>query len=254
MLQCSNKWLNIREPCLSGIGFTAAPFRPRPGDAHEACPCLPRHCRRLTLAPFAASAQEAESPYSWNVTAVSDYLFRGVSQTDEADPAGRLHLHLAGRPVCRCLGFGRGLRSGDPSTEIDYQIGYGVDVTPRVNFDVLLNRYTYLGASDLNYNELITTTTLDETYKLTVAYTNDQWNSGTDGWYYGVGGQWGLPQEFTLSANVAQQLREGLARTTPTGTSASAASSACSMSASATTAPTATGAKTRASWRTAACC
>ncbi|KRG78060.1 TorF family putative porin, partial [Stenotrophomonas pavanii] len=37
----------------------------------------------LTLAPFAASAQETESPYSWNVTAVSDYLFRGVSQTDE---------------------------------------------------------------------------------------------------------------------------------------------------------------------------
>ncbi|HDS1137505.1 TPA: hypothetical protein QDZ75_001526 [Stenotrophomonas maltophilia] len=168
----------------------------------------------LTLAPFAASAQDNESPYSWNVTAVSDYLFRGVSQTDEKPTlqAGFTYTSPVGL-YAGVWGSGVDFGPGDPNTEIDYQIGYGVDVTPRVNFDVLLNRYTYIGGSDQNYNELVTTTTLDETYKLTVAYTNDQWNSGTDGWYYGVGGQWGLPQEFTLNANVGRsRFEKGLAK------------------------------------------
>lgn len=40
----------------------------------------------LLSAPFAASAGEGDAPaatVSWEVSAVSDYLFRGVSQTDE---------------------------------------------------------------------------------------------------------------------------------------------------------------------------
>ena len=163
----------------------------------------------LSLAPVAASAQEAESPYSWNVTAVSDYVFRGVSQTDE-DPtlqAGFTYTSPVGL-YAGVWGSGVDFGPGDPSTELDYLIGYGVDVTDTVNFDVLLNRYTYLGASELNYNELITTTTFADQYKLTVAYSNDVWNSGTDGWYYGVGGEWALPQEFTLAANVGRSTFE----------------------------------------------
>ena len=168
----------------------------------------------LSLASFAASAQQAESPYSWNVTAVSDYVFRGVSQTDE-DPtlqAGFTYTSPVGL-YAGVWGSGVDFGPGDPSTELDYLIGYGVDVTDSVNFDVLLNRYTYLGASELNYNELITTTTFADQYKLTVAYSNDVWNSGTDGWYYGVGGEWALPQQFTLAANVGRStFEQGIAK------------------------------------------
>ena len=134
----------------------------------------------LSLASFAASAQQADSPYSWNVTAVSDYVFRGVSQTDE-DPtlqAGFTYTSPVGL-YAGVWGSGVDFGPGDPSVEVDYQIGYGVDVTDSLNIDVLLNRYTYLGASELNYNELITTTTFADQYKLTVAYSNDVWNSGT---------------------------------------------------------------------------
>lgn len=168
----------------------------------------------LSLASFAASAQQADSPYSWNVTAVSDYVFRGVSQTDE-DPtlqAGFTYTSPVGL-YAGVWGSGVDFGPGDPSTELDYLIGYGVDVTDSVNIDVLLNRYTYLGASELNYNELITTTTFADQYKLTVAYSNDVWNSGTDGWYYGVGGEWALPQEFTLAANVGRStFEQGIAK------------------------------------------
>jgi len=178
----------------------------------HACRCLA--AAALSLAAFAASAQEAESPYSWNVTAVSDYVFRGVSQTDE-DPtlqAGFTYTSPVGL-YAGVWGSGVDFGPGDPSTEVDYLIGYGVDVTENVNFDVLLNRYTYLGASELNYNELITTTTFNEQYKVTVAYSNDVWNSSTDGWYFGVGGEWGLPQDFTLTANVGRStFEDGIAK------------------------------------------
>lgn len=159
----------------------------------------------LSLASFAASAQEAESPYSWNVTAVSDYVFRGVSQTDE-DPtlqAGFTYTSPVGL-YAGVWGSGVDFGPGDPSTEVDFLIGYGFDVSDNVNFDVLFNRYTYPGASELNYNELITSTTFAEQYKLTVAYTNDLSGSDTKSWYYAVGGEWALPQDFTLAANVGR--------------------------------------------------
>ena len=168
----------------------------------------------LLLASSAASAQDAESPYSWNVTGVSDYVFRGVSQTDKNPTlqAGFTYTSPVGL-YAGVWGSGVDFGPGDPSTELDYLIGYGVDVTDTVNLDVLLNRYTYLGASELNYNELITTTTFAEQYKVTVAYSNDVWNSGTDGWYFGVGGEWALPQEVTLAANVGRStFEDGIAK------------------------------------------
>jgi uncharacterized protein (TIGR02001 family) len=37
-----------------------------------------------------------------------------------------------------------------------------------------------------------------------VAYTNDVWNTDTDGWYFAAGTEWALPQEFNLTANVGR--------------------------------------------------
>ena len=48
----------------------------------------------LSAVPFASFAQEAEeasSPFTWSVSAVSDYVWRGVSQTDE-DPTAQAGL------------------------------------------------------------------------------------------------------------------------------------------------------------------
>ena len=93
--------------------------------------CLAIAAALSMAAPFTASAQEDESPYSWNVTAVSDYLFRGVSQTDEKPTlqAGFTYTSPVGL-YAGVWGSGVDFGPGDPSTEVDYQIGYGVDVTP----------------------------------------------------------------------------------------------------------------------------
>jgi len=167
-------------------------------------------CAALLSVPFMASADDAaESPISWEVGAVSDYLFRAASQTDEKPTvqAGLTWTSPVGLYV-GTWGSGVDFGPGDPDVEVDFFVGYGFDVSEQVNFDVLLNRYTYPGASELAYNELVTTTTIADTWKVNVSYSNDVWNSGTDGWYYGIGGEWGLPNEFSLSANVGRSTFE----------------------------------------------
>lgn len=164
----------------------------------------------LLALPFAAQAEdEPESPLSWEVSAVSDYLFRGVSQTDEnATVQGSI---TWASPVGLYVGsFASGVDFGtdSPDVEVDYFVGYSFDVSESVNIDVLLNRYTYPGASDLAYNELVTTTTFAGDWALNVSYTNDVWASDTTGWYYGLSHDWSLPNDFTLSANVGRSVFE----------------------------------------------
>src|SRR5690606_33369272 len=122
----------------------------------------------LSAAPFAAFAQEEESPFSWEVTAVSDYVWRGVSQSDEEPTlqAGFTYTSPSGFSA-GVWGSGVDFGPGDPNAEVDGFIGYNTDFSVSVNFDVMINRYTYPGASELNFNGLISTTTSAENYSLT---------------------------------------------------------------------------------------
>lgn len=160
----------------------------------------------LTTAPLIASAQEEEesaSPISWELAATSDYVFRGISQSDEK-PA-----YQAGITYTAASGFYAGawgsrvdFDTTDPKHEVDLFVGYAFDAGDAVNFDVMLNQYRYPSASDLNYLELYTTTTFFDTYKVGINYTNDVWNTGEAGWYYSVGGEWSLPNDFSLGLSV----------------------------------------------------
>lgn len=161
----------------------------------------------LLALPMAALAQEAEdeSPISWELTAVSDYVFRGASQSDE-NPTGQAGITYTTPVGIYVGGWASGVDFGGnkPDFEVDYFVGYNVDFSENVNFDIMVNRYTYPGASELNYNELITSTTFVDTYSLTVVYSNDMWNSDTDGWYYGLGAEWGFGNDYTFGLNVGR--------------------------------------------------
>ena len=164
----------------------------------------------LLSVPFAASGGEDDAPassVSWEVSAVSDYLFRGASQTDEkATVQGSLTWTSASGLYVGSFASGVDFGEDSPDIEVDYFVGYGFDASDKVNIDIALNRYTYPGASEMAYNELVTTTTIAEHWKVNVSYTNDVWGSDTTGWYYGVGGEWGLPNDFSLSANVGRSV------------------------------------------------
>ena len=165
----------------------------------------------LSALPFAAFAQEEEetSPLTWSLAAVSDYTWRGVSQSDE-NPTGQVGLTYTS-PVGVYAGAwasGVDFGAGSPDFEVDYFVGYNVDFSDSVNFDVLLNRYTYPDAAELNFNELITTTTFADTYSLTVAYSNEFGGEDTNAWYVAGGASWGLPHDFSLDASVGRSMFE----------------------------------------------
>ncbi len=149
-------------------------------------------CFILPLLGYAGNAAaEDESPFTWNAAVTSDYVFRGVSQTDEG-PAIQLGADFA---------FGSGFYIGTwasnvdfgsevgADVEVDVYVGWSTDISETVNFDVLLNRYIYPGANsgiDLDYNELIGTLGTGP-FSFTLAYTNDVYASDTDSFYYAVG-------------------------------------------------------------------
>lgn len=168
----------------------------------------------LLAAPFVSHAQEAEeaeSPFSWSVDAVSDYVFRGASQTDEG-PALQAGLTWTASSGFYVGGWASNvdLDVDGPDVELDTFIGYSTDLggDDFVNLDVMLNRYNYLGGngSDLAYNELYTTLTFAGSYSLQATYTNDVWASGEDGWYFGAAASWELPADFSLGVNVGKSL------------------------------------------------
>src|SRR5690606_37537752 len=140
----------------------------------------------------------------WNAALTSDYMFRGASQSDE-EPALQLGA---------VLNFSNGLYvgvwgsnvdfadQGSPDIDLDYYIGWNTDLSERWSLDLMINRYTYLGEADdygpLDYNEFITTLTLDETLGFVLGYTNDVYALDDDGWYYGVTGNWTLADTYNV--------------------------------------------------------
>ncbi len=166
----------------------------------------------LLALPMAAFAQDAEGEeatplVNWSLAATSDYVWRGVSQSDE-HPTGQagLTFNIPGGFYAGGWASGVDFGDGDPKFEVDYFVGYNVDFSDSVNFDVMLNRYTYPGANESNFNELITKTTFADTYSLTAAYSNDFGGSDTDAWYVAGGASFGLPRDFSLDLNVGRSL------------------------------------------------
>jgi uncharacterized protein (TIGR02001 family) len=164
----------------------------------------------LLLAPvvsFAQEADKAESNFSWNAGVVSDYVFRGVSQTGK-DIAFQGGVDYAFGDSGFYVGaWGSNVDFGAqaaPDIEIDAYVGYNVDLGEKVNFDVMLTRYTYHGADsgygNGDYNELITKVGLKDVATLTLGYTNDYSNTGENVLYANLGHSWDLGKDYSLNA------------------------------------------------------
>ncbi|MFC6841265.1 TorF family putative porin [Xanthomonas theicola] len=161
----------------------------------------------LAASPLNALAQDEApaSPFTGSYGVVSDYVFRGVSQTQE-DPAFQAGITYTSPFGLYVGGWGSNVDfgEGDPDWEVDGFIGYNVDFSENWNFDVMVNRYAYPGAGGSNYNELITKTKFLKTYALTVAYTDDVYGLDEDSFYYALDGNWTLPHDFSIGAHVGR--------------------------------------------------
>ncbi len=167
----------------------------------------------LALMPLAAQAQEDDgSGFNWNAAATSEYMFRGISQTDDgpALQAGAGYSFSNGFYVG---GWASNVDFGESTdAEIDTFVGWNGDLNDNFNLDVQLVRYNYVGEPDgvdYAYNELIGKVSFAENYSATLGYTNDFLNSDTDSFYGAVGGSWTVGNEVNLTAGLGYTTVQG---------------------------------------------
>ncbi|WP_115719310.1 TorF family putative porin [Gallaecimonas mangrovi] len=159
----------------------------------------------LIASSFAFTAHAA-TEYSASITGASDYVFNGVSQTDEK-PAVQVSMGAA---------FDSGLYVGtwasnvdfgdDAQEEWDFYAGYTQDFGQGWNYDLMINQYTYVGESDYNYPEASASITAPTNTMLKVWYTWKQAGiSNLDHTYiqlhqgYAINDIWGLEAAYTYN-------------------------------------------------------
>ncbi|MCF2907098.1 MULTISPECIES: TorF family putative porin [Pseudoalteromonas] len=112
--------------------------------------------KKLLLCTFLAVSANGYAATSSTITLVSDYLFNGVSQTDE-DPAIQASLDWAGDSGLYAGFWGSQVDFGEGTDiEADGYIGYYTAIDDTVNVDIGIAQYTYHGgdnSSDYNYPE-----------------------------------------------------------------------------------------------------
>ncbi|MGH8051351.1 MAG: TorF family putative porin [Arenimonas sp.] len=156
------------------------------------------------------TAEESESNLSFNAAVVSDYVFRGVSQTD-FNPALQVGVDYSlGDSGFYVGGWGSNVDYGSEyghDFEVDLYVGYNVDVSDDWNLDLNVTRYNYQGGNDgydINYNEFIGVVTYSEMLTFTLGYANDYANADEDQLYLAVGGSWEVGNGFNLTAGVGR--------------------------------------------------
>ena len=152
---------------------------------------------------FTLPAHAQESGSAWSVggeiTAASDYVWRGVSQTQE-DPALQLEAYVEHESGFYVGAFASNVDFGDPADGIDYElnpyVGWAGELGEGVELDVFLQRVAYPGHNgadyDIDYTELEASLGFARYYNVGFAYSPDIFNLGAKGWYYTAGAEWPL--------------------------------------------------------------
>ncbi len=167
----------------------------------------------LAALPFVGSAHAEDSPVSANVALVTDYAFRGFSQTDEraALQGGFDYAHASGLYAGVWGSNVSWLSDADPavsnSLEIDIYGGYKGEASG-IGYDVGLLQYYYPGSYPSPYNSA---NTLEGyiglsweflSFKYSYAFTDLFGYDNSDGsQYYDVGASVDLGSGITLAAH-----------------------------------------------------
>ena len=108
----------------------------------------------LAASAFSTGAALAENTLSYNIGAVSDYRYRGLSQTNlkPTAQAGLDYAHSSGLYVGTWVSGIKWL--ADSSVELDIYGGYKGEITKGLGYDLGVLRYQYPGTSAANTTEL----------------------------------------------------------------------------------------------------
>lgn len=163
----------------------------------------------LLLAPAVSFAQEAaaeeESNFSANLGVVTDYVFRGISQTD-----GMIAVQGGLDYSFGDSGFYVGTWASNtdfgyqaaPDLEVDFYAGWAYDFNETFSMDLSAIYYSYYfdDEDDYNYGEFVAKFAVTDIATLTVAYTNDYSNLGGSATYVNLGNSWDLGKGYSINA------------------------------------------------------
>ncbi len=154
-----------------------------------------------------AAAADSETGFTWNAAVTSDYVFRGVSLTNEK-PAlqGGMDYNWPNGLYVGVWGSNIDDTGGAPNLEVDTYFGWNHDLSDKWNFDAQLVRYNYFGEDSgygsVAYNELIAKLQFNKMFTGLLGYSNNYGNSGENSWYYGLSGSFEVGNGFTVEPNI----------------------------------------------------
>lgn len=170
----------------------------------------------LVLTPSIAFAEEDYGlTFSANTAIVSDYVFRGISQSDEkvAFQGGFDVTHESGVYVGvwgSNIDFNEGSGIDGPSLEVDLYGGYSGSVED-VSYDVGVIYYAYPGADDtLDYDFWEASLAVGYDFgafstSASINYSPDFFGDSGDAQYYALNVDVPLMQDLSLSAHIGRQ-------------------------------------------------
>lgn len=157
----------------------------------------------LACSPALAHAQDADGAWSFegNVTAASDFVWRGISQTDgdaalQAE-AGVAHASgvYAGIWASRVKFTSPGDEDDGIDHEVDYTLGWARELADGIELDLSATRARYPGALpgyDVSYTEYVASLSFAGHYTAAVAYSPDIFRLGGKGIYYSAAAEYPL--------------------------------------------------------------
>lgn len=167
---------------------------------------------RPILVAFAiatTSLPAVAAEFSGYLTLTTDYVWRGVTQSD-GDPAAQL-----GGEVSFRSGFYAGVwastididNGGDRQrdAEVNYYAGYGHDVSAQWTLGLSAVAYTYPGQTgpiDYNYEEYALSVNYDDRVWLEYAYSPDYWGLGIESHNVELISEWPAGEHLVLGAAV----------------------------------------------------
>ncbi len=169
----------------------------------------------MIAAPISANAemQVGDFAVSANAGIYSDYAFRGISQTDE-DPSLQIGVDAAMDNGFYVGAWGSNVDfndNGEGTLEVDLYTGFTNNITEELSYDVGAIYYAYPGAdSSLDYDFWEISFGMgynfgDVAASASVNYSPEYFGDTGDAFYYAVGADVPVMEDFTVSAHVGYQ-------------------------------------------------
>lgn len=136
---------------------------------------------------------------SGNFALTSNYVFRGISQTENL-PAiqGSLTYLLPVGLYVSVWGSNVKFTGTDATVELDTIAGYRSSIGEDFSLDINFARYNYPSARELNYNE-INSVFIYKILQFGFSYSGNEYNSHDVGTYYNGGINYNIPSQYIFN-------------------------------------------------------